>query len=262
MRTWANYLLFYLLLTTSLQAQLVSEEIAGFFRQISTLGESPSVCLEGLSESDYAQVEDPRDFHQKVRFDIKEIEKTNYQGHEVSVLSYEDAKKLFEIFSQIPYLPTKYLEDGCYARAHELMLIAQNNGIDLGKIFIEPPTTGGHSLLYPTNLKEGASLDPSFAGWKYHANAFVMVKKDGVLTPMVFDVGAAASLQSVEDWKKNLSTRPQEARITVRQRDYVFSDGNFSSPRQSIIHNLIATEKLIDEIGMGEYNFMVERGWL
>lgn len=245
----------------NLQAQLVSEEIAGFFAQMSTVGQSPTNCLEGFSPADYQVDEDPRDFHQKIKFDIKEIEKTTFNGHEVSVVSYEDAQKLFELFSQIPYMPTKYLEDGCYARAHELMLIAQNNGLELGKAFIEPPNRG-YPLLYPKKLKEGASLDKSFAGWKYHANAFVMVKKDGVLTPMVFDIGAADSLQSFDQWKKNLSTKPEEVKITTRQKDYVFAEGNYNSPNKSIIHNLISTQELIDEIGMDEYNYRVERGWL
>lgn len=249
------------LLSGPLKAQLISEEIAGFFKQVPTFGNPPLDCVEGLGESDYAEIKDARDFHQRIKFSIQEKAKTQFQGQELSVISYEDALKLFEIFSSIPYMPNKYLEDGCYARAHELMLIAQENGLDFGKAFLQRPESG-YPLLFPQTMKKGASFHPSFAGWKYHANSFVMVEKDGEVVPMVFDIGVAGRPQTIDEWKNNLSTKPNEVKLIVRQKDYVFDDGNYNSPRQSIIHNLIETQTLIDEIGQDEYNFRVEQGWL
>lgn len=257
----SSILLISLLLSFQLRAQLISEEIAGFFQQVPTFGNAPGDCVEGLGESDYSEQEDARDFHHRIKFSVQEKSKTQFQGQEVSVISYEEAQKLFELFSKIPYMPDKYLEDGCYARAHELMLIAEKNGLDFGKAFLQRPESGS-SLLVPKKLKEGASFHKHFAGWKYHANAFVMVEKDGQVVPMVFDIGVASRPQTIDEWKNNLSTEPKKVKLIIRQKDYVFDDGNYSSPGQSIIHNLIETQNLIDEIGQEEYNFRVEQGWL
>lgn len=257
----AKLLFLFIVLLPNARAQLVSEEIKDFFSQVSVIGEPPSGCLESFSLGTGTKNKDPRENYQKIKLNVKELRKTIYGGDQISVFSRADAQKLFNLLSEVPYLPTKYLEDGCYARAHELMLIAKNNGLDLGKAFIEPHGEG-LSLLYPKSMKDGVVLDKSFSGWKYHTSAFIMVEENGVLEPMVLDVGAASRVQSFGEWRQNLSSEPEKVKITTRPKEYIFASGSYKSAEKSIIHNLISTQELIDDIGMDEYIFRLESGWL
>ena len=185
-----------------------------------------------------------------------------YEGVEVSVLSKEEAQKLYDRFKELSYIPTKYLEDGCYARAHELALIAKNNGITLGKAFLVPNTES--HLLYPKNIKaeHPDRLTKNFDGWKYHANAFILVQNGDKIEPFVFDLGVSDKIQSFDDWKKNLAHDPKESKVITRPAATVFHNTSFSSPDLSIIDSLVETQKVIDELGMDEYLFRLESGWL
>lgn len=199
--------------------------------------------------------------YQSVELSVSSRETVRYEGVEVSVVTPAEAEQLFRELSALSYLPQKYIDDGCYARAHELALVGAQNGLELGKVFMVPERP---HLLYPRELSEerARSLPPSFSGWRYHTSAFVMVREGDRLTPYVFDVGVAQGPTPLEDWQNSLLRSDRQREIVVRDRGYVFHDSSFQQRNQSVISRLKETEELIDEIGYDEYIFRVEQGWL
>ena len=239
--------------------QVNTERTKVFFKTLENIGVPPIACDTkfGLATTTVG----PVDF-KTVKLNVSSKRLENYEGVRVSVLSKEEAQKLFDSFRKLSYIPSKYLEDGCYARAHELALIAKNNGITLGKAFLLPNKDG--DLLYPKNIEAN---DPdrfakSFNGWKYHANAFVLVQNGDKVEPFVFDLGVSEKIQSFDEWKNNLAHSPKESRIITKPAATIFHDSSFSSPDLSIIDSLVETQKTIDELGMDEYLFRLESGWL
>jgi hypothetical protein len=230
-----------------------------FFSHLLNLGQPPQIgqCNQQRRSRplDYSS---PRDF-QSVKLECQSQRTASYQGLTLSVLTQEQAQNLFNELQQLSYLPMKYLEDGCYARSHEIALIAQQNGLQMGKAFLIAPE--GDDLLYP---REGvARFSNNFAGWSYHATAFLIVEQpDGSLVPTVFDLGVASGPQTFEQWRSHLHSRPSATSIVTRSREMIFDSGNFSSPGVSIIDRLRETENLIDELGWSEYIFRREQGWL
>lgn len=232
-----------------------------FLKAITQAGQPLTNCADGIQEVS-ASYPIPVDF-EAVTLTTSAAKQTRFEGVNVSVMTKEDAERMFLEFQNIDYIPNKYIEDGCYARAHELALIAERHGIMLGKAFMVPPAKGDH-LLYPKNLKDQnpPRFASSFSGWKYHAVSFVMVDNGGKLEPYVFDLGVSEKIQSFKEWKNNLSSEPKKAKIIVRDKSYVFKDGEYQSPGVSIIDRTRETQELIDELGMSEYLFQLEQGWL
>jgi hypothetical protein len=228
-----------------------------FFNALKDLGQPPSACNEQIVLANYKK-EKPVTY-KDIKIRTREEGKANYEGLRLSVMSKEEAQKLFEQFQKLSYIPNKYLEDGCYARAHELALIAKNNGITMGKAFMLPHSS--NSLLYPKSVEKGR-LDRDFDGWKYHAVSFVLVKNGNRVEPFVFDLGVSPKIQSFSEWKQNLSSNPQRARIVVKDSAQVFHDVKFDSKDRSIIDRLQETQDLIDKLGMDEYKFQLGQGWL
>lgn len=246
-------------------AQVITNQVAMGLSSLLTLGDPPENCgeVDRVQQVNFFKKKDPNDFHRSVRLPITSKPTVKYEGLDVSVMTKAEAEELFRFFQEIDYLPTKYLEDGCYARAHEIALIAERNGIQMGKAFLSPKNEDG-ALLYPESLRNAnpSPFSSYFGGWKYHAVPFVMVRNGNRIEPMVFDLGVASNVQTFSQWGRNLSSRPNDNQITVRSKGHIFHDGNYRSDGESIIGNLIETEKLIDEIGMSEYVFRVEQGWL
>ncbi len=259
-------LIFFFLITVSwipAHAQVITNQVAAGLASLKTLGNPPECCLEKIEEVNFLKKQDPRDFHKSVRLPVRSKPTVKYDGLDISVMTKAEAEELFRFFQELEYMPKKYLEDGCYARAHEMALIAEKNGIQMGKAFLSPKNENG-PLLYPDSLKnvKPSPFSSYFGGWKYHAVPFVMVRNGNKIEPMVFDLGVASNVQTFSEWNRNLSSKPKGNRITVRSKGHVFQDGGFRSDGESIIHRLIETEQLIDEIGMSEYVFRVEQGWL
>lgn len=234
-----------------------------FLSELLQLGSPPQVgeCAPRNTASN-PRFTPPEHFKQ-VKLACQSHRSAAYQGLNLSILTLEQAKNLFDELNSIEYLPMKYLEDGCYARAHEISLIAQENGLEMGKAFLNSPESG--QLLNPQSLKNQnpPRFDKNFSGWRYHATPFLLVEQpNGTIVPMVFDLGVAKGPQTFQQWKSNLHPEPQSTSLTVRHKDYVFDSGNFTSKNESIIDRLTETQNLIDEIGWSEYMFRLEQGWL
>lgn len=252
--------LFMLFHFSDAYTQVNTERTKVFFKTLTNVGVPPIACDTKVESA--AGSSTPVDFKSVKLNNVSTKRMGVYEGVEVSVLTKDEAQRLFDSFKKLSYIPSKYLEDGCYARAHELALIAKNNGITFGKAFLL--SNKDSELLYPKNIKakNPDRFAKSFSGWKYHANAFVLVQNGDKLEPFVFDLGVSEKVQSFDEWKNNLARNPKEARIITKPGASIFHDNSFSSPDLSIIDSLVETQKTIDELGMDEYLFRLESGWL
>ncbi len=127
---------------------------------------------------------------------------TNYSCHdfEVSVVSLEKAKELFEFVSKKDYIPFKYPEDGCYARAHEMSLLLIGKGTKTGKVFIQ-----GDLCVDTPNSPKG------FVTWAYHVAPVVNVMVNGEVKTYVIDPSLFDRPVLVEEWYKIQTSHSQQA---------------------------------------------------
>lgn len=219
------------------------------------MGEVQVDCHPGRAEKSFSvPIEEE---HQYAELGVHSEEKAEYQGLELSVLTPEQAQMIHERLNELEYIPKKYMEDGCYARAHEVALIAERNGLSFGKAFL----VSKKGLLYPEG--DDSRFHKSFQGWRYHTAAMALVREEGgELSPVVFDIGASQSAQRVEDWNDSLTSREDQAELVVRKREHIYHDNSVTAPSRSIIKNLNTTQETIDELGYDEYIFRLEQGWL
>lgn len=207
---------------------------------------------------------DPSLFHKEVKLTTKPSGETqSFKGDEVSVLTEDEANNLFEEFSKIDYMKFDYLHDGCFARAHEFALIAKRHGIEMGKVFLSDKNED--ASLYPQEWLDSPNppVPNGFVGWRYHVAPYVLVKKGGQLVPTVFDVGVASRPKSVSEWQESMIQDPlDEYRVTYRDRAYIFEGGNSTSEDRSNIAGQFEDQQLMRELGVDEFLFRREQGWL
>jgi hypothetical protein len=96
--------------------------------------------------------------------------KDNNQKIDLSVLSEEEANNAFNELAARDDIPYGYPMDGCYARAHKIVRILEDQGIIAGKAFLEG------ELYIDTKFGEVA--------WGYHVAPVIMVKKGNIVSPM------------------------------------------------------------------------------
>lgn len=205
-------------------------------------------------------------YHKEIKFDLgRKVKKAQFQGDEVSVLTEAEAQDLFELFSKIDYMKFDYLHDGCFSRAHEFALMAKENGLEMGKVFLREKDD--KAVLYPESWKNNpdAPIPQGFVGWRYHVTPYVLVEKDGKLTPFVFDVGVAKKSQSLNEWKDSLmdpkSTPVEDRVVTYRDRGYVYETGRSYFPESSNIKHQLEDQEAIRELGISEFLYQREMGW-
>lgn len=128
---------------------------------------------------------------------ITEIEKRTDIPREIdiSVISTEQARNLFQKFAANKKIPFKYAPDGCYARATEMSLMAEKKGVVSGRVYAE-------GLLQ-------AKLDdnPNFptVNWGWHVAPVIFVEgKDGEKQLMVFDPSLFTRPATVDEWKNKM----------------------------------------------------------
>lgn len=115
-----------------------------------------------------------------------------------SILSVEKAQKIFNELATRPEIPFQYPEDGCYARAHRMCQLMEEQGIISEKIFADG------------NLRVETDSSPDgFVEWAWHVAPVVMVAKDGKPTPMVFDPSLFDHPVTINDWIEHMTGTPK-----------------------------------------------------
>lgn len=113
--------------------------------------------------------------------------KENNQKVDLTVLSEDEVNSIFSDLASRDDIPFGFPMDGCYARAHKMVRIMEDQGIIAGKAFVE-------GELY---------IDSKFGevGWSYHVAPVVLVKKGGKVSPYIIDPSLFQKPVPYETWK-------------------------------------------------------------
>lgn len=119
--------------------------------------------------------------------------KDNDQTIELTTLSEDDANSAFAEIAARKDIPFGFPMDGCYARAHKVVRILEDQGIIAGKAFVEG------ELYVDTKFGE--------VGWGYHVAPVVMVKKGSSVIPYVFDPSLFTKPVPQTEWKAKMLSK-------------------------------------------------------
>lgn len=116
--------------------------------------------------------------------------KDNNQKISLSVLSEDDAANIFNDLASRDDIPFGYPMDGCYARAHKMVRIMEDQGIIAGKAFVEG------NLFIDTKFGE--------VGWSYHVAPVILVKTGGKIQPYILDPSMFNKPVPYDTWKSKM----------------------------------------------------------
>lgn len=112
----------------------------------------------------------------------------------ISVLEKSAANRLFREFKNNKEIPFNYPIDGCYARAHAMARMAEDQNITMGKVFAE-----GY-LRAQTELPNYPVVE-----WGWHVAPVAYVKTGpGEPELLVFDPSLFNEPVTVEEWKNKM----------------------------------------------------------
>ncbi len=162
--------------------------------------------------------------------------KDNDQKIELSILSEDEANKLFKKIATRDDIPFGYPIDGCYARAHKMSRILEDEGIISGKAFVEG------KLFVDTKFGE--------IGWSYHVAPVVMVRKGGSVIPYIFDPSLFDKAVPFDTWKAKMMTKPK----AMLSREYYTNRFAYDpDDRTAIRSNYV--EETIDDMDKTNNNY-------
>lgn len=115
----------------------------------------------------------------------------NNKRIELTVLSEKNVNNIFSDLASRKDIPFGYPMDGCYARAHQMVQILEEQGIIAGKAFIE-----GDLFVESSEFGE--------IGWGYHVAPVVMVKKGNKTIPYVIDPSLFNKPVPQAEWKAKM----------------------------------------------------------
>jgi hypothetical protein len=109
----------------------------------------------------------------------------------LTVVSEKHLDYLFNLLKNMKDIPFGYPEDGCYARAHEMVKYLDDLGIKSAKSFVEG------------NLKVLTDKSPKgYVAWSYHVAPTVLVYKNGEYIPYVLDPSLFDHAVPTKEWIK------------------------------------------------------------
>jgi hypothetical protein len=80
---------------------------------------------------------------------------------------------------------------------------------------------------------------------------------------MVFDVGVSSTPKTVDDWQMDMiREHPEKYSVIYRDRKFMYEDGSSSYEGRSNIRGQLEDQQTIREIGIDEFLFRREQGWL
>lgn len=108
---------------------------------------------------------------------------------DVSLLPIDKIQKIFSKMSALEYIPFKYIEGGCSARAHEIAMVLEKENILVGKFFVIG------KLVVPTDL-----LSTGVVQWEEHVAPYVYTQIDQKIVPFVIDPSLFKKAVNAEEW--------------------------------------------------------------
>ncbi len=261
-------------LLNSTYANELYNAIAGFNKVASSATDPLTSCNDGKiapKQVSFSKGDEASHLFEKVDLGLgHKFPQGEVEGEKISVLTKEEADKLFKAFSQVEYMKFDYLHAGCEIRAHEFALIAKANGIDMGKAMTMYGDTVDRGGLYPDEWtqkeKRGETIPvPSgFVGWRYHVAPYVLVKDGNEIKPYVFDIGIADRPKTLSQWNKSLDfNKDKKTKTFVKERDFLHPLDRGPRPENtSYIQSELNKQELIREMGIFEFEYWDEKGLL
>lgn len=130
----------------------------------------------------------------------------NQKPLELTVISIEEANGLVSEFLDNKNIPFDYALDGCFARAHKMAFLLEENGILSGKAFVI-------GRLF-------ASTKYGPASWRYHVAPVVLVNINGELKPFIIDPALFPRAVPYEEWRNTITGSLNPGRARFRGMEY------------------------------------------
>lgn len=140
--------------------------------------------------------------------------KENHQNISLSVLSPKEVNDLFAKFLARTDIPFRHIQEGCYARAHKMARIMEEEGIISGKAYIE-----GHLVV------DGGEFFGE-TSWGYHVASIVFVKKDNKLIPTILDPSLFNEPVPYDQWRAAIAKNTQ----TIITHEYFTNRFSYDFP--------------------------------
>ena len=134
------------------------------------------------------------------KFDLKVGDGLNI---ELNVISMEKAQMLFDYIDDQDQIPFFYPEEGCYARAMEMVRILDQMGVNSAKIFVEGDLV---VKTYRTPFR--------FVLWDYHVAPVIAVRDRGEVKLMTLDPSIMKKPVTVDEWVSHQTAGRPEKFVT------------------------------------------------
>ena len=131
------------------------------------------------------------------KFENQEVQLT-YQKNLTQlkeILTESEAEELISFFLYSSPIPFYYVDDYCYARAHEMAQVMELMGMESAKIIAEG------------NLNITDS-EGNHVGWRYHIAPTVKVRINGNVETRVMDPSLSNTLLTINQWFGAMSPEP------------------------------------------------------
>lgn len=160
-----------------------------------------------------------KDYKVKYKCDmtIKEKSLMDADGNPcvVSEISYEYLVELFKKIAARKDIPFKYPEDGCYARAHEMAMMLEDEGVIAAKVFIE-----GDLKVVTANSPKG------YVEWWYHVAPVVKVMSAGKEVVYVIDPSIYDRPVPVDEWFAIQTKESKTSKVTYFNERFHYTPGD------------------------------------
>lgn len=195
-------------------------------------------------------------FQASYAFVDRTIEQTTVIGYggkklEVSSISQAYMNELFDQLKVNKSIPFRYVDDGCFARAHKMAILLEDQKIITVKTFLM-----GDLRMIDVNHPRG------FVDWWYHVAPSIYVKEVGAL--VMFDPSASDQPISKKDWVYNLTSHPygsvdqdfETVRFIYGPDDVLYNSNPTSYKQMDLVDMEEAlayfTEMLNERLGIGD----------
>ncbi|WII73637.1 protein-glutamine glutaminase family protein [Bdellovibrio sp. 22V] len=186
-----------------------------------------------------------------------------FEGKRATVMSEEDAQKLFAEFQSNDEIPFDFSVAGCEQRAHEMSRLLLLKGITPLKGFATVDLKKAPRLKIPHPKKKGQIIT-----WKYHVAPVVLVEKNGKIIPYTLDPSMESQAVPSTQWKADMTKHDpkMDARLTFTpatqydSQGYIkinFADKSFNDGIRKSLQEFKQYSK--DPNGEDEYLFQLER---
>lgn len=129
----------------------------------------------------------------------------------VSVMSEEDAQKLFAELKSHGEIPFDFSIAGCEERAHEMSRLMLLKGITPMKVFASVDEDDSPRLRRPNPTKTGTVVE-----WKFHVAPAVLVKKGDQIVPYVLDPSLEDKAVPATEWRSAMTRHNPKMKVDMK----------------------------------------------